>query len=216
MLIFNEGFVCIAMAAPLFLGIAAAVGGAIENFQNKRMMRVWLVLLFLPMSLEGVTDEMSFDRHETVVIERVIAIAPESMETRLARAPDLTKVLPWFLALGFPTAQSYTSEGSDIGQQRCFRTPGRKKPVGEVCWRIDQRTANSVRFKRVKDESKIAHWLTWQNAHVEWFPQDKTHTRVKVTLKFWRELDPAWYFGPMQRYAVGLTGDYLIGAYLER
>ena len=36
---------------------------------------------------------------------------------------------------------------------------------------------------------------------------------MTVTLKFWRELDPAWYFSPLERYAVGLTGDYLIGAY---
>ena len=33
---------------------------------------------------------------------------------------------------------------------------------------------------------------------------------MRWTLRYKRLLDPAWYFGPWERYAVKLTADYLI------
>jgi hypothetical protein len=35
-------------------------------------------------------------------------------------------------------------------------------------------------------------------------------TRVTWTLRYRRGLDPAWYFGPWERYAVRLAAAYLI------
>ena len=33
---------------------------------------------------------------------------------------------------------------------------------------------------------------------------------MRWTLRYKRLLDPAWYFGPWERYAAKLTADYLI------
>jgi hypothetical protein len=33
---------------------------------------------------------------------------------------------------------------------------------------------------------------------------------VRWTIRYRRDLDPAWYFGPWERYAVRLAGNYLI------
>ena len=49
-----------------------SVGQAIDKSNNKSRMRVWLVLILLPLSMEGVTEELSFNRHETVTISRVV------------------------------------------------------------------------------------------------------------------------------------------------
>lgn len=265
MFFFQEGLVCILMATPLFLSVGVSVGQLIDKSNSKSQMRVWLVLLFLPLSMEGVTEELSFNRHETVIINRVVALSPNQVEQKLARVPDLSQTLPAFLQLGFPAAQNYSGEGLEIGSERCFHVPTQENLSGDVCWTIEQRSSNHILFRLVKDESKIAHWMTWQTARVEWSaegndqrdagsnisivvtdlrlpktvsklpltgrgvaPRDSLsestviqlpplqrggQTRVTVTLKFWRELDPAWYFSPLERYAVGLTGDYLIGAY---
>ena len=35
-------------------------------------------------------------------------------------------------------------------------------------------------------------------------------SRVSWSLRYRRELDPAWYFGPWERYGVGLAAGYLI------
>ena len=39
---------------------------------------------------------------------------------------------------------------------------------------------------------------------------DATHTAVVWTLHYTRGLDPEWYFGPLERYAVRLAAGYLI------
>ena len=42
----------------------------------------------------------------------------------------------------------------------------------------------------------MTHYLTWQEARVEWEPVGAGATRVTWTLRYRRDLDPAWYFGP--------------------
>lgn len=217
MLLYHEGAVCILMSTPLFLSFAVAVGRVVsfaKTKAGKTRMRVVLVFIFLPLSLEGVTEQLSFDRDETVTVSRLVTVPPELIERKLARMPDLSKILPPFLRLGFPEPQSASGEDLKVGSQRCFHVPARENLSGDVCWKIARRSAHHVLFQLVKDESKIAHWMTWRTANVAWSAEGDGQTRVVVTLKFWRELDPAWYFSPLERYAVGLTGEYLIDAYL--
>ncbi len=71
-----------------------------------------------------------------------------------------------------------------------------------------------VLFKRTKDESHIAHWMSWQTNRIEWKKASNGHWIIKSTIRFRRELDPYWYFAPLQRYAVGLAGDYILDMYL--
>jgi hypothetical protein len=69
-----------------------------------------------------------------------------------------------------------------------------------------------ARFVAASDKSKIAHWLDWKSADVTWKAVDASHTEVEWTLRYRRLLDPAWYFGPWERYAVHAAADYLIRA----
>ena len=71
-------------------------------------------------------------------------------------------------------------------------------------------SSESVTFRALSDTSKVAHWLRWEEAVVSWRPLDATHTEVTWTLRYRRNLDPAWYFEPWERYATGLAADYLI------
>ncbi len=56
----------------------------------------------------------------------------------------------------------------------------------------------------------MRHFLTWQSSEVEWHAIDAQTTRVTWSVRYRRDLDPAWYFGPMERYAVRLAAGYLI------
>jgi hypothetical protein len=47
---------------------------------------------------------------------------------------------------------------------------------------------------------------------VTWEPIGRDATRVTWTLRYRRDLDPAWYFGPWERYATRLAAGYLIDA----
>ena len=71
-------------------------------------------------------------------------------------------------------------------------------------------------FRKLADDSPIAHWLDWQEADVGWEETTPRRTRVTWTLRYTRRLDPAWYFGPWERYAVGLTAGYLTDTLIEQ
>jgi hypothetical protein len=66
-------------------------------------------------------------------------------------------------------------------------------------------------FAPVGDDSYLIHWLTWRSAEVRWRAVPGG-TEVRWTLWYRRRLDPAWYFGPLERYGVGVTAGYLIDA----
>jgi len=85
---------------------------------------------------------------------------------------------------------------------------GEGKP-GDLVLAVSESNANRVVFQAKSDTSHIAHWLTWRSAEVEWQETGSDQTRVRWTLRYRRSLDPAWYFGPWERYAVRLSGDYL-------
>jgi hypothetical protein len=58
----------------------------------------------------------------------------------------------------------------------------------------------------------IAHWLEWRSSDVRWQAISPGKTRVRWTLRYARRLDPSWYFGPWERYAVRLAASYMIDA----
>ena len=60
----------------------------------------------------------------------------------------------------------------------------------------------------------MAHWLTWKDAQVRWEAVGPDRTAVSWTLRYDRELDPALWFGPVERATVALTADYLMDCLL--
>ena len=56
----------------------------------------------------------------------------------------------------------------------------------------------------------MTHFLSWQAATVEWTSIDAQTTKVTWTLQYRRGLDPAWYFGPWEKYITATAAGYLI------
>src|SRR5438552_3669092 len=50
----GEGFICIIMAAPIFYGVGLFIGVLVDEYRQNRQTTIsCLVLIFLPMSIEG-------------------------------------------------------------------------------------------------------------------------------------------------------------------
>ncbi|NRA38466.1 MAG: hypothetical protein HRU15_10025 [Planctomycetes bacterium] len=77
---------------------------------------------------------------------------------------------------------------------------------------VSKRSPGYVRFDIIHDSSHIAHWLDWQYADVR-YQQTNLGLQVSWTMSYTRKCDPDWYFGPLQRYFVGLMCEYLITAH---
>ena len=84
--------------------------------------------------------------------------------------------------------------------------------TGDLVLELEEARPGLVRWRAVSDDSHMTHFLKWREAIVQWEPIDAATSRVTWTLRYSRDLDPSWYFGPMERYAVGLAAGYLIDA----
>lgn len=210
----GEGFICILMASPLFLLVGTLIGLGIDaarrrGITNRRALGL-VLLPFLPMGLEGVHPLLSFERSVSVTVERLVAATPHEIEEALAAEPRFDRSLPLYLRLGFPRPRAAWGDGLDPESFRAVRfTEGDVEP-GILVLRVSDRAPGVVRFATVSDTSMIANWLGWRNAEVRWEEAGAGVTRVSWTLTYERRLDPAWYFGPWERYAVRRTAGYLI------
>jgi hypothetical protein len=208
----GEGFICIVMASPIFYIVGIGVGAIVDSNRERghSTVRSCVLLLLVPMSLEGVSPALSFNRYETVQVSKIVSASAPDVERALSRAPRTDGGLPLYLRLRFPRPTQASGTGLDVGATRTIHFAGGEGHPGDLVMRVSEGRPGYVRFEAVSDHSKVAHWLDWRSAEINWTPIDAQHTRVTWTLHFDRRLDPAWYFGPWERYAVRLAAGYLI------
>ncbi len=210
----GEGYVCILMASPLFYVVGIAVGLVVDASRHKRGATLsCVIVVLLPMSLEGVIPGLSFKREQVVEVRRVAEASPDLVEQRLALSPDVTTRLPMALRIGFPRPLAAWGNGLAIGATRVIHFAGAEgDPPGDLMMRVTEQRQGYVRFETVSDSSKLTQWIRWDSSEVEWRQLDGNHTEVTWRVHFERQLDPAWYFAPLERAAVGQAARYLIEA----
>jgi hypothetical protein len=91
-----------------------------------------------------------------------------------------------------------------------MRLDGMEPRAGDLVLALEEATPRLMRWRVLSDDSHMTHFLRWREAIVEWDAVSPGATRVQWTIRYRRELDPAWYFGPWERYAVRLAAAYLI------
>jgi hypothetical protein len=209
----NEGFICILMASPLFYLVGLLVGVIVDRNRKKPQTTVsCLLLLLLPMSIEGSSPRLSFNRDETVQASQVVYASARNVELALSHSPRTDMPLPIYLRMGFPRPTDAWGDGLEVGATRTIHFAGGEGKPGDVLLKVSESHAGYARFDAVSDRSKVAHWLDWKSSEVQWTALDAQHTRVNWTLHYERRLDPAWYFRPWERYATRLAAEYLIRA----
>lgn len=214
---FIEGFVCVLFAAPIFYGIGAACGLAVNVWRDRRRERggrlsMLIVGVLLVSSLEGTMPATTAPRHAVVAAERVLDASPAAVVAALGGLPDLHAPLPVPLRLGFPRPVSAEVEGLDVGDRTAVAFPRPDGP-GALVLEVSGRTDRSVTWRPVSDTTPISGWLSWTSSEVAWEPLPDGRTRVRWTLTYDRGLDPVWYFGPLQSWASGEAAGWLIDAF---
>jgi hypothetical protein len=213
----GEGFVCILMAAPLFFLVGVLIGLVLDatRFRLGRRagtrMLCLVVLLLAPLSLEGVDARFTWSREERVTARRDVAAGPDAIAAALARPPRFQAPLPLFFRLGFPRPLGADGAGLAPGDRRAIHwSEAEGYPPGDLVLEVVESGPGRVRFRAIADDSLIPYWLTWQEAEVRWWATGAERSHVEWSFRYRRELDPAWYFGPWERYAVRLAAGYLI------
>jgi hypothetical protein len=212
----GEGYLCILFAAPLFYLVGLLIGIPVDMMRKKHrggQTLSCIVLLLLPMSLEGVLPQFAFDRRQVVEAVRVVNAPAAEVEDALAKSPSIERRLPAFLRIGFPHPLEASGSGLAIGVERSILFSGAEgDPPGYLVMRIAEHRPGYLRFERMTDVSKLTQWIRWDDSEVSWIVVDAQHTRVTCRVHFERQLDPAWYFAPLERAAVRNAAEYLIDA----
>ncbi len=215
-ILLGEGFICIVMASPLFFVAGLIIGVCVDYSRSKKQeqssLRTYclLLVLFLPLSVEGVNEKLSFARDEVVVAESTVAGRAVDVEQTLSSEPRFDKTLPLYLRMGFPRPAETSGRGLQVGDIRVIRFAGGEGQPGDLVLQVVESGPGMVRFQMLSDTSHISHWLDWKEAEVNWRETESGRTQVSWTLRYTRRLDPAWYFGPWERYAVRCAARYLI------
>jgi len=210
----GEGYVCILMASPLFYVVGISIGWALDRGRARRKTTLsCVVLVLLPMCLEGVVPELTVNRAQSVVVTKVVDASGDAVEAALSLSLKVDTVLPALLRIGFPRPLAAYGEGLSVGSVRTIHFAGAEgDPPGDLVMRVSERRPGFVRFETVSDGSKLTQWLRWDSSEVEWRQVDAGHTEVRWRVNFERQLDPAWYFTPWERGAVREAAGYLIEA----
>lgn len=209
-----EGFICILMAAPLFYAVGFIVGMFVDRSRARREVerrfRIAVLPLLVLMSLEGIADFLSFPRDEAITVSREIALPAAAARELLASGPEFALAeLPSFLKLGFPAPHRIEGTGLETGDTWLIHFAGGEGKPGDLRAEVVESGPSHIRVACVADTSHIAHWLDWKEA--EWIIEPTTNgSRVTLTMRYKRLLDPAWYFKPIERYGVRKAGEYFL------
>lgn len=158
--------------------------------------------------------QTSAERAESVTVSRVVAATPAEVEAALAAQPRFAETLPFYLRMGFPRPTRALGRGLERGDRRVIHFAGGEGKPGDLVLEVGHTAPGEVTFEAIRDSSHVAHWLTWRRAEVRWEAVAPGQTRVEWRLLYDRELDPWIWFRPTERYAVGLTADYLLDCLL--
>lgn len=217
--VLQEGFICILMAAPIFYLVGALAAWAVDHARrkqvsNKRVLAHPVIIGLALLSFEGTTESLSMNRQQLVSAERIVAATPAEVERQLARPMALDREIP-FVSRIFPQPVSNQGQGLSVGDMRSSHLVYKKHiwfnaVTGDTVFRVSARSPQHAVFTLISDDSYISHYLRWQTSTVRWQAVDAGHTRVTWEIAYERKLDPAWYFGPLQRFYVGLAAGALI------
>lgn len=216
--VFQEGIICMVIAMPIFYVFGALVVWIcrfVSNGFGRTSSLQGQILLALPivlMSLEGTHPYLSFDRGQEVQAARIVQGSAASVEEILASPVNFDQAPPLFLQLGFPmpNAEDAIGQGLEVGAERIVPFEMQGRDGGTMHLQVVERGKSSVRFVVVENSTATGDWLALHDAVVVWQEISPTETQVTWTFRYDRLLDPAWYFGPLERYAVELAAGYLI------
>lgn len=215
-----EGFVCVVMFMPIYFAIILLMYlfQLLAQYLNhvdkgKHYANVIPVLIFMS-AFEGVFPSASFEREYSVTKELVIDSSLAQIKHQLTQPMQLDIERNWLLSL-FPmpsrinagTLAAGDKHTIDFIYHRWFVTNTHK---GNMTLELSEVEQNYIRTTFLEDTSYIGNYLRLKGTEIEFTPTVDGNTAISLTIHYHRFLDPAWYFGPLQEYAIGQTASLLL------
>jgi len=186
-----------------------------EKGENASKLEVAVVSVVLSLaSLEGTHEAFTFDRYNEVSYTKIIESPIEEVRDKLSETPKFEKPRPFFSRL-FPLPKKVEGAGLKVGDERKLHFVYNKwfyfnAHEGDTIFKVVESTPNKITFSIPHDDSYLSNYLTWKSSEVELEELGGNKTKVTWKLAYERKIDPAWYFGNLQKYTASLTAQTLI------
>ena len=219
-----EGFLCVVMFMPIYFGvifIIFLIMLAYKHNQSKSRMHLHILpLLVIVASLEGIHPDLSFERYNEVTSTKVVNLSINQIKQNLIKPVELDQNRHWFLAM-FPMPYEFDANSLTEGEVHTIKYRYHRWFVtntheGFTKMKVAEVSDQKIRMQIIEDTSYTSNYINAHGTEINLKPIDGDNTEITLTVKYERLLDPAWYFDPLQRYATGLLGEYLIGVMIER
>ncbi|MEM7366394.1 MAG: hypothetical protein AAF525_20460 [Pseudomonadota bacterium] len=219
----SEGFICVLFFIPIYLMIGfvmflvyalVQIVGAVHRRWLKRFQTVVFPAVVLVLSMEGTHEALTFDRWNHVYAETETHLTEAELLRNLNQPIDLNKDRGWLLGI-FP--MPYEIETSDLSpgavhvvRMRYHRWFVTNTHEGEVHLLIKTVSPDEVTTEVLFDSSYVSTYLSLTGTSIRFDEIEGGRLRVSLAMTYRRNLDPAWYFQPIQRFAVKQFADFLL------
>lgn len=216
----GEGFICVLMFMPIYFGIVFLIAlivvlirKAEKKGKDKRYVHI-IPALIVVSSFEGVVPEFEFNRDYSVTRDILVSASPEQIHSHLMSPMALDVDRHWLLEI-FPMPTNIDAETLSAGDihtidfvyHRWFVTNTHE---GSMQLEISEMDDNYIRTSFLENSSYIKNYLELEGTEIHFEAIDDQSTKVSLTIHYQRFLDPVWYFGPLQSYAIGEVADLLL------
>ena len=204
-LVVREGFICVALASPLiFLVVGFCVWASRRARDNQVTAATVIPLLLLLGGAEGTLYE--FESRITAAETRTIDISADELLTSLNRPAELPEIEPLLFALPFPQPVNFSERGNlELGAIREIEF----SDGGAIALEVTEIGDSSITWSFVATTTSLGDWMTLHSATASWV-ETPDGLELTVEIDFERQLAPAFYFDPLQRWGVGEFAEVLI------
>ena len=206
-----EGFACVVLFLPIyFLVVTVAFFGSwwFNRSQGRggKTLGMLLPVAVLSSSFEGSTEILSAERISQVEASRIVELPPEQIMENLLLPIELDTDRNWLLSI-FPMPYRVDAESLEEGAIHRMHTRYHRWFVtntheGEVHLEIVHFEPDRLRTRVVHDSSFFATYLSQLGSELTLTRTAHNRTEIRLRLDYRRNLDPAWYFHPLQQFAM--------------
>lgn len=213
-----EGFICVLMFLPIFLLFVLIA--FIVDYCRLKLGRSGLSvhiasgLAVAALAMEGAMPGWEQPRFEAVTATAVVDSDPAGIHQKLAQPIEFVNEPSGFLRLFEMPSKVFAgslNEGDvhviEYTYRRWFLTNTHQ---GSARLLIKHVEPDKIETEFLSDDSYLSNYLRLLGTSIELSPVADQKTRVTLTVRYDRKLDPAWYFGPLQRFAVKQMARHLI------
>ena len=219
-LLIFEGWICILFAFPIYLLFAGIVLALMPPPRHKPeditdVFRAGAApLLVAAITLHGLYPGFQGEREQSVTRTRVIAADISEIKAKLAEPIVYEETRSRFLSL-FPLPHTTLAGTLSEGDIHHSHFTYRRWPVGNthhgiISVQLAKVGEQNIRTRVIRNDAYFSQYLTIHGTRIDMEPLADGTTRLSLSIDYRRDLDPAWYFGPLQKRAVGESADYLI------